>query len=352
MSVKENYHTKTTSVGITNLFIVSSPLQVLSAFEALNSLKLIECENIFVVYLGHNTYQNEQIISVIEFFKGIHSIRFRYLEFKNAQQFYISKIREIKFFKNKHVENLFVGHLSEYSVKLFICNVDFKKLIVLDDGAATIKQNDEFHSTVSIIKAHNLKFTSDKLKWLISKFYLLRGKKNVKINWFSMFSFTPLNGNNYFEHSFELLKNNMKKEEFKIQASTVYFIGSNLVNAKVLRDRDQYISMLYDIFLNIDESKSIIYLPHRFEDTSYLMDLFETFSVNIIRSNSIVELFFLESKVYPTEISSFYSTALFSLKKIYPKATIVFNEIDEKYVNAQFKETVKVVQNYYREFFI
>ncbi|MCS3555840.1 MULTISPECIES: hypothetical protein [unclassified Sphingobacterium] len=334
-----------------NIFIVSSPFQVLSAFEAINKMELGNQENIFLIYKGSNTIQNDQIESVLQFFLDKFNVKVDYLKYKYNAQFFIKKFYTIKKLSRGRFEKLFIGHINEYSNQIAICNINFNKIYNLDDGAATLKQNQDFVNTNELIDPHSLRSFSNSLKLIISYIFNLADKKTIKLHWFTMFNFKPKNRNEYIGHSFDALKLFLNSNNIVEDQSKIYFIGTNLVNAMVVKDLSTYLFLLEEIFEQKCKEGQIVYIPHRFENLFDLKILFDKYSIEILRIDSIVELFFVKNKIVPKEILSFYSTALFSLNKIFPETNITFQWIDSQFLNASFKDTVNTVQQYYSNIF-
>src|SRR5690606_5589915 len=105
----------------------------------------------------------------------------------------------------------------------------------------------------------------------------------------------------------------------------IYFIGTNLVGADVI-DINTYSVLLEAVFKRNMQEGHIVYMPHRFENVDYLQDLFKCYSIEVIRPNNIIEIFFISNKIVPKKIISFYSTAIFSLKKIFPQTEVNFEK--------------------------
>ncbi|PRD51948.1 glycosyltransferase family 52 [Sphingobacterium gobiense] len=334
-----------------NLFVVASPFQTLSAFEAINRFSQShEEKSCMVIYFGENRNQNEQIKSVIELLHQAFDVDYLFIEYRNSWGYFLSKLKIIKKLSKLEIKNLFVGHLREYSNRLFITNINFQNLYSLDDGAATLTLDKEISSKNYFIDCHPLFNIGTLIKKMVCSGYGLADRKKVEVNWFSMFSFSPKNRNDLIQHSFELLQSfrtNVTKQNEEI----VYFVGANLVNAGVLKSVIVYQEMLTEVFGSINSSKRIIYLPHRFEDVSELSELFNQFNISVLKLTDIIEIFCVKNGVIPTDIISFYSTALFSLKKIFPETNVSYKKIPIEYVETPFKKGVDTIQSYYNTFF-
>lgn len=330
-----------------NLYIISSPFQLVCAMESLLQSKK---KSIFWIYLGIPGKGNDLMLKLAD----------EYL--KNENVFYSIKtnpiillINKIKFLKkiNKtyKIENLFIGNLSEFSEKLCAVNIKCKKLWSLDDGAKTLVLKEFYTDKNKKIDCFGEKKMNSLIKYLILKCFFLKASKEIDINWFTIFDFKPKNKGVLHVH--ELL--NFKKQiNFNGTFSSnnknvVYFIGSNLINAGVISKAEDYLKSLHKIKSCYPEKK-IIYMPHRFESLE-VIDKIREFGFEIKELDHIIEIAFLEEEIYPYTIASFYSTALYSMSKLFPKANVDFFQIDKNYISSKFTNHVKTVEKEYKTFF-
>ena len=72
------------------------------------------------------------------------------------------------------------------------------------------------------------------------------------------------------------------------------------------------------------ENKSLIYVPHRFEDIDYLEKISKKLNFKLTPFYSIVEFEFIMKGIDPSEIATFRTAAVDSLKIIYNPEIRIF----------------------------
>ena len=151
-----------------------------------------------------------------------------------------------------------------------------------------------------------------------------------------MFDLEPYYGETIIQNQFSFMKQFVANK--RRESELVYFIGQSLYSEKIV-EKQVYLDYLESTkrYL-IAQNKKIIYIPHRreenLEDLNHLRD--DSFSIQ--RLPTSVEVHLLGLDVLPGGIYSFYSTALFSIHKIFGiDATAVF--IDNDFVKI-YKEDI------------
>lgn len=319
-----------------NLYIVSSPFQCISAMEAKTQLGLDDNILIAIYYSkdGEKTY--EQMREVFKLSRWDEVIEIG-LEKKKSKYFeYLSIIKKLK----KDTYNIiFTGHFGQFQ-NILLSNLKTNQVFALDDGAATLRwHKSELNPNIE----NQIKF-SKKIKMLR---YSLLGLKTdfdrKKINYFTMFDLEPYYGETIIQNQFIFMKTFVANK--KTDNEIVYFIGQALYDEKII-EKKVYFDYLEKIkrYL-VAQNKKIIYIPHRreenLEDLSYLRDDY----FEIQRLPTSVEIYLLGLDVLPCGIYSFYSTALFSIYKIFGiEATAV-------YINNDLLKIYKEgTENAYNEF--
>ncbi|MGZ3901142.1 MAG: hypothetical protein ACXVJP_21885 [Mucilaginibacter sp.] len=334
------------------IFVAASPFQLISAIEARHATNV---EGVFVIFSSKNTLTTGFLENIAQnFITQDEVIIVPYNPDKI--KFLSSKFRLLKKLKKREFDYAFIGHYSEFSMNLFACNLKYKKLFLLDDGNATLEFNKRLVDKETTIECGNLKTLANILKRFTLVLNGLKGKKKVKVNWFSAFEFKPENGGQLIRHQFEYLKSTYKSSK-EINLDTpplddkVYFIGTSLVFNKIIKSNELYIDLIRRIKAYYKNFK-LIYLPHRDEDTNDLNELKAAIEdLEIVRLNNILEVAFIMNNILPTQICSFYSTALYSLKLIFPDCKIDFVEMDKKILYDQYIDEISLVESYYKKIF-
>lgn len=335
-----------------NLIVVASPFQLISALEAIYHFRDKERngkENYHVlVFLSKHDNTNKLMLSLIEQFTLGILCEFSYIRYTNEFSFLWRKLKFIS--KNRKIgyNKLMVGHLDEFSIKLLICNLKFAKLFSLDDGAATLTINNRIKEYDFYLTCFNsLRSVNNFIKYIMVKVFSLQKSRNVVVNWFTVFDFIPNNNGEVYTHQFQFLRRNFNSD--RIGNHGTLFIGANLVNAGVVKSLDKYKELLINIFKQVEGI--IYYVPHRYEDISLLDDVFSLFDVQVVKGIGMIEIFLLQQDLYPSRIISFYSTALYTLSKLFPTCEVLFVEIPTPVLNKSFVNKVRVVEKYYSERF-
>ncbi|MDY0123319.1 polysialyltransferase family glycosyltransferase [Sulfurimonas sp.] len=319
-----------------NLFIVSSPFQCISALEAKTQLAL-ENNIIVAVYYsndGSNTHKQMREIFKLSEWNEIVEIG---LERKKSKYFeYISIINKLKQYEYK---NVFTGHFGQFQ-NILLSNLITSKIYALDDGSATLRwHKSELNPNIK----SEVKF-SKKMKILR---YSLIGLKTYfdrkRVNYFTMFDLKPYYGETIVQNKFIFMRRYTANKT--VDNSTVYFIGQPLYGEKLV-EKNVYFEFLENIKRYfVKQNKKIIYIPHRREENLEEFGNIIDDNFKIQRLPTSVEIHLLSLDILPAGICSFYSTALFSINKIFNIDTIAV------YLNSEFLNyNQDGIENTYDEF--
>ncbi|MBB1149738.1 hypothetical protein H4K35_06265 [Myroides sp. NP-2] len=334
-----------------NVFLVASPFQLLNSLEAMYKFCKNE-HNILVLFENNNDKQNLLLKNVLAEFECDYELIV--IKKENPIKMFFNKVILLNKLQKININRLFVGHLEEFFNKLYICNLNYKILFSIDDGAATINLFDKYNGSSVLTVINSMK---DRVKCIVGNLIgNLKTMKNVDIHWFSIFD---LVGSNVTKNELAYVKGNFSKLNrtsilVDNKSRNVIFIGSNVVNAQVIVDSTSYLMLLENYFIKLRASEpelNIYYVPHRFEDLNILDPLAQKLNIVTINHDTIVELFLLKNTIKPYKIASFYSTALYSLKAIFNNIEIEFIRIPDNLINESFKDRVKKVQDDYENQF-
>ncbi len=313
-------------IDLNNLFIVGTPLQLLNAIEAAEHFKLEN--NILVIVhrsLEANRVQIDAIRSLYEW-KEIIDIEYS----KNSSMLkYVNLVKNLKQYTYKYI---FIPKL-EVVPKIVIPNVIKEKVFLLDDGIMTVSIYE------NSIKAGKLnKYNFKEIRFLL---FGLKIKIKDKINLFTYFDLEPVNGIEIVKNELKFLKKTYL-EGADIDASNIYFLGHP--SSKYIDD-EKYIESLYKLISN--SNKKIIYIPHRGESEAMknILHSINNSQFSIVDINMPVELYFLENKIYPSQVIAYYSTALVTLSIIYKDCKISFIPISlDNDINNTLKNVYKIFE--------
>ena len=147
---------------------------------------------------------------------------------------------------------------------------------------------------------------------------------------------------NMMKNSFNLLTS----ETSYLAATGVYIIGTN---SFVISFKDEtYEELLIKLINNIKgryPGAPIYYCPHR-RDTNNYSGLLKELGVNLFQTEISVEVDFVTKKINPLLIVGFASTALITLKMIYPSCSVesVRFNIEDEFTT----KSIRSIENYYQ----
>lgn len=294
-----------------NLFIIRSPLQLLSAKEAVLKFKL---KNNYLVVIETKNLSNTSQIDLLVSKKDWKSII--RLKTTNKSNFfnYIELIKELK---TKEYKYVFFGDYGSI-FEIIHSNIKSNNFFLIDDGTITIDRYNKFKNNKISIK----KELKRKLRYLL---FGLKIKRNKNLNFFTMFNLEPFSSFDIINHNFESLKNEYNLEE-KPFSNEVYIIGQPYVSDGYLKKElyFKYISYLCKIY---SKEYQINYLLHRGEHLNYLEKEFT--NINFIKSEVPAEILFINMEKKPKYVVGLTSTLLFSLNSIFDDVDITSYKIKE-----------------------
>lgn len=275
------------------LSIISSPLQLINFKEYISIFNIYEYKLIILTFIKK---EQDQILNCakilnIHDYILINKYRiFQYFRLKNYAKLKFDRLIIGNFFSDPH---------------LFLYNKSNpKSLVVLDDGINASLISEFYNSKSRIIKRSEIKnffFKFFKINTTYpKKFHLFSSIENaIGINQVKIVKNNFLFLSSLFCHS----KND----------TNTYFIGQPFVELNIC-SKKKYLSSLSEIS---KKHKNIIYIPSRKESEQNLNHINSSLGINIFKTETNIELFFIENKLIPKKVLGFNSTALLTLNKIF-----------------------------------
>ena len=322
-----------------NLFIINYPLQLLNAMEAQKYFKTKN--NILVIFYYEGQKNNyKQLIELIELFDYSKLIIYQ----KKRMDFMLSLIKEIQ--QEKYIK-VFTGFFSLISRRL-IANTTYNELYLVDDGVYSIAIHNQLYNhntqgyknyiTTHLEHEHTSVFKqlSFYIYYHFRKIYLsLLGYKNdmnsMNLSFYTIFDLPQYRDEIIIENNYKFLNlhyhntNNITHREGNLKSSdTIYFLGQPLYNVLPI-NYAQYLSYLQSIFsLYVQNKQNLIYIPHRGEEEKTFKDIQKLYPkfIEVRKLSEPFELYLLENDIPINHLASFVSSALFTVKKLYPNVTI------------------------------
>ena len=333
-----------------NLYIVSTPLQLLSAIEAQKHFQTQNNVLVILFFLIRDGRNINQMFKLVKHFPYSKLMTFQNSKRVNLYSFtnYLKELSKYKY------EYLFFG----YSTPLYrrmVANCSYKKLFFLDDGVHTITTHEQvFNEENEELRKSFSPFPKYKTPKHLFRYYLyaILGYKMDSeledLNFFTLFDLKSYKNEQIIQHDLSYIRELFFKKS--IDDNRVYILGQPLTRA-IAMPVNQYIHYLKSIF-NYYKDREIYYIPHRVEPISEeLIELVSEYqNVKLVKLEESIEFYFMNNNLYPTDVASFITSALFNLKKIYPKSNQTAFEIDLSVLSEFHQNNIELIyENYEKE---
>lgn len=338
--------------NLINLYVVESPLQALCALEI--SLNKRNEKNYILARIssGNRTRNDNQILEIISKGTWYHHKNIKYRFYSNAltnnfeSRFFLSKIE--KELKNK-VSSLYIGDFRSPFMHMVRVAVEPSQVFLLDDGAVTVKIINSYINK-GYYYPYNSFYPENKFKKMAFK--LIYGKYiDFKIMNEHIKILTAFSRNEDFQ-SEKLLFSNIKslfKQKYSMDDCLVYYYGSKYSEAGIVA-LDYELRFLKSVknFYDI-RSKTVIYFAHRDESEKKLDYISKKLNFEVVIPNTMAELYLLESKVLPSEISGAYTSILNNAKVIFPEIFLRSFKLRSKEIGQKWRKDIELIYEYYRQ---
>jgi len=277
-----------------SIAIITTPLQLLNLSEYLFHFPIDNLEIIALLKRDNSLKQIEQIsahldlkIKTIAFFdKGLHFLKLRS----------ISKT-------NKTVDRLILGQFFSDPLIYFSNKVNYRELIILDDGLANVHVKDAVENRTSVIKQNNL-------KKLIKAILGINTNFPHEVTLFTLFDITSSKRVKVIKNSLAQTKLNIG---LKSLSDEVLIIGQPFIETGEV-EKQSYLKLLQDIANENSSCEKIIYLSHRRERDNTLDEVRKIPKLEVVQSAYNFELYLSLRSLLPQKIVGFSSTALITSK--------------------------------------
>ena len=325
---------------MTNLIIISSPLQALNAISAIKHFALYDYE-IIIINNAENVFNS--ILTILNNYNISNHRKINFKSFSDQIKFFF---RNKKKHSSKQVQKIFIGDFEDIS-HLILTTVNMNKetqIYFIDDGNNTILG---YANDFRITKIRRYKNFNSIVKYMLAD--LLVNHRTI-INNSSVYSiFHPTNESNfnYIKNDLRFLRDmSASKETIK----GVYIIGSPVVESSTI-SLELYLKIIKDIIAK-HQNEPKYYVPHRKEKKEKMSNLIADEEISWIENKTNIELFFIHNEVYPKYIYGFGSSALFTIKELFACAEL-FNLSfkNEKMKLSSNKEAeYQLIEDYYKSF--
>lgn len=309
-----------------SLIIIESPFQLLSAVQYCSEYNIKNAHCIFIETKEvENNLQVELLLNelkVYDFFDVFISFEFSIIKRGKTDFYFIANIlRNVLNVRRLRLHTLVVGDIRSKYIRLYIHNVDYFKLTLVDDGVALINSIVQLDS----ISDHFILFKSNFLYFLNTIIYPLIGKKDVFI-----FSIIPVEtlklvsntlagdnySENYFDGHFFTEYSNLKLTQSSDHYDLV-IIGGAVVEASIIPE-SVYVDKLVSSVNKMDlgPGSKILYVRHRRELSEKVDNIKRSIDCDVYSFEIPIELVFLQNLITAKTIITVTSAALFTLHKM------------------------------------
>ena len=290
------------------LFFVNTPFQALCAVEAIKSFDIRE----YCFYVSY--FHNENRLNQIDAILKLYNISYKSFLLKKTSVFsFLMKCT----FKRKKYDKAFVGDYYTILFSLFsIFSLKCKgKLVYMDDGNSTI---DIFKGRLAPSKNGLIAQRLRKITMLIGMY---RGIE-VEKNFYSIFPDIPNPKYHVIENTFSHIRNDYNTNNYITLSLIVGTVLEGYCEENNLTKK-QYHSALEELFIKAkNETANLLYIPHGRDRDSVVIDLCRRHNIEYRRLDVCIELYILQNGILPKFVYGFSSSALYSLKKMFPEADV------------------------------
>lgn len=309
-----DYNRKVFRKGEPSVFVISSPLQLLCAREAIYEFAIEDYEILFLYYPSE--IRNEQVVSMMNYLELNYT---KYIAFGGADNY----LKIILGTDHRRYKRVFIGdyfnRCSHYIALEYLSRGG--AIVYLDDGVGNIP-------ILKNIKLENLYNDNFSVKTkIVMKFldvWSVFENLSVRKYFFTMYSDIESKKICY-PNTFKLLKG--KLESSSNDNEDIYLIGTNPLRycSCYGLTYDEYLRIYKNIIQSLKEkypNSVFYYIPHGRDETTEMVDICEEYSVEYKRLEEAIELYLVKNNIVPKVVVGTVSSALLTIKEIMPKVDV------------------------------
>jgi len=334
-----------------DVVFVESPLQALSAIEAVHHFKLNPVL-LFVRYLPESRSQinNKHMDTVLET-----NVFSRVIKIQDRQFRIINKLQTFGLYlyfliNRSNIRNLVIGEWRSEWMQRCVGILRKDTVILCDDGTIVVdilknklEKNIRWHE-VNTNEKSRIKFF---FKYLIHKKLSLRERQYSKFHLFSTFFSECDSEKVRITHNpWSFLRERLISK----QKEGIYYFGSKYSEAGYF-DQSVELQFLGSVFKYLCKKyplEKIQYVPHR-DDSISKVERIKEIGFNIIYLDQPAELYFIKSKTYPKSVNGAFTSAVMNLKWIYEPDEINVFSFPFNKVASDKREDVVMLYDFYTQ---
>lgn len=325
-----------------NLFIVSTPFQLINALEAIKQYK---CKsNIILLREQENENAEEQIKKLLSHHQWVGIVKIKRTPQKSIFPRLVLVLKKIKQLNpNMVFDNVFYTEYPSRRVATILGNISIlNKEVMYDDGTWTLKAFEDY-----LQKNIRVSYSNFKRNLILNLFGFKKPKDFYIHEKFELFTLFDIDSTNFkiSKNNLTLLREHIASQSpmFKSTNQRVAFIGDGATKDGI--NLTEYKKQLSKLAKSVDE---VIYFPHRNEEKD--IQLLLSNIKNLTYARKTIQPIEFEICKYSniTAIYGYYSTALFTLSKSYPNLPIYTRKLrDDEILNkALINRLIQLIDKY------
>lgn len=292
--------------------IVTSPLQILLAKQICEKLDYSNVE--YTILVESSDPRLENLKKLAEYLHLTYSIKYFEDSYFKGKFKYVKLLCSI--FNNNGFDIVIIGmYFCIFSHLISLKYVKKSgKLIYIDDGTATIELDSE--------DCYRLRMNSK--KWYYVRL-LLTLKRVDHRRYYTIFD--NISSKHYDTEKYNPFSTNVNAQ---VQLKGIFILGTNssiyannFSPVMSMESFNSFIIKSIELLKDKNQEENIYYSPHGRDNSTELLDYCRKNEIEILKSMYSVEIDYVLKGYYPKIIAGPSSTALFTLKKIFPNSIVI-----------------------------
>lgn len=300
-----------------NIYLVQSPLQVLSAFEARARFGSAD-DIIFVMFSPNKKKNNQQLEMTLRATGWTRTYKFKP---KTRIPLYnlILKLRLYSYIRQlarRGIERIFMGDFRSIWMNRARAISGAAETWLLDDGAVTPFVQKNYFNEGIFWPPHKKNKSQKHLRAISNYFFRADQVARTPIHLFSAFHVIPPEtpGQRVLQHGYEHLRGLVNQKQRANRQ--VFFFGSKLSEAELISHKLEVDSLINIAAWYQQQGASLVYIPHR-EDKARKLESLALAGIEVRNLGLPAELYFALATEVPAHIATFCSSAINNLSVMY-----------------------------------
>lgn len=349
-----------------SVFLVMSPFQLLCAIESVHVFDISDYKIVFA--LSHKyVVRNNQMIQMAEQMSIDYDLQY-------IDDLYIDDYindKPIPIFNTesqgiKKYKRIFIGDYPHLGLHILAVAYADKDAIMLymDDGVASISIfNGLYKGRCYVSEFNKPKLWWDQLSWYKNVYKKQKQKTDRLIDklrkegiycsncFFSLYGDINTKKYSLYPNTLSYLSTNYRNKVCDREG--VFVIGTVIkeyARRRSVQEKDLE-EVLQTKLIEVKKKwsdKEIFYIPHGRDVNKNVQSLCESLNITYMMLDSSIEYHIMKSNFYPVALYGFASTALYTLKLLYPQSEVINWQIDNKNEgNTIFYKSSNLIVDYY-----